>query len=81
MGEDGAWYFQAAIRRNQCLMPSSSPPARTPIGRAGKGSLNDVRPDDMLAFVIKEVVAKSGVDPADIDDVIAGCRFPHGEQG
>src|SRR5918996_3633341 len=54
---------------------------RTPIGRAGKGSLKDVRPDDMLAFVIKEVVAKSGVDPESIGDVICGCGFPHGEQG
>jgi acetyl-CoA C-acetyltransferase len=54
---------------------------RTPIGRAGKGSLTDVRPDDMLAFIIKEVVAKSGVDPASIEDVFAGCGFPHGEQG
>jgi len=54
---------------------------RTPIGRAGKGSLTDVRPDDMLAFVIKEVVASSGVDPESIGDVICGCGFPHGEQG
>jgi acetyl-CoA C-acetyltransferase len=54
---------------------------RTPIGRAKKGSLIDVRPDDMLAFIIKEVVASSGVDPVSIDDVIAGCGLPHGEQG
>jgi acetyl-CoA C-acetyltransferase len=54
---------------------------RTPIGRAGKGSLVDVRPDDMLAFIIKEVVEKSGVDPKTIEDVFAGCGFPHGEQG
>ncbi len=54
---------------------------RTPIGRAGKGSLIDVRPDDMLAFVIAKVVEKSGIDPASIDDVICGCGFPHGEQG
>ncbi|HYZ91653.1 MAG TPA: acetyl-CoA C-acyltransferase [Actinomycetota bacterium] len=45
---------------------------RSPIGRATKGSLADVRPEDLLASVMKEVVAKSGVDPADIDDVITG---------
>ncbi len=45
---------------------------RSPIGRATKGSLADVRPEDLLASVMKDVVAKSGVDPADIDDVITG---------
>lgn len=45
---------------------------RSPIGRATKGSLADVRPEDLLASVMKEVVASSGVDGADIDDVIAG---------
>jgi acetyl-CoA C-acetyltransferase len=55
--------------------------ARTPIGRANKGSLIDVRPDDMLAFIISRVVEKSGVDPKSIQDVIAGCGMPHGEQG
>jgi len=54
---------------------------RTPIGRARKGSLIDVRPDDMLGFIISKAVEKSGVDPATIDDVIAGCGMPHGEQG
>jgi acetyl-CoA C-acetyltransferase len=54
---------------------------RTPIGRAKKGSLTDVRPDDMLGFVIRNVVERSGVDPASIDDVIVGCGMPHGEQG
>ena len=45
---------------------------RSPIGRATKGSLADVRPEDLLASVMKEVVAKSGVDAGDIDDVITG---------
>lgn len=54
---------------------------RTPIGRARKGSLIDVRPDDMLAHVMKEVVGKSGIDAGDIEDVIVGCGFPHAEQG
>jgi acetyl-CoA C-acetyltransferase len=45
---------------------------RSPIGRATKGSLADVRPEDLLGKVMKEVVAKSGVDPSDIDDVVTG---------
>jgi acetyl-CoA C-acetyltransferase len=45
---------------------------RSPIGRATKGSLADVRPEDLLGHVMKEVVARSGVDPADIDDVVTG---------
>jgi acetyl-CoA C-acetyltransferase len=45
---------------------------RSPIGRATKGSLADVRPEDLLASVMKDVVDRSGVDPADIDDVITG---------
>ncbi len=54
---------------------------RTPIGRAKKGSLIDVRPDEMLAYVLKQVVDRSGVDPKEIEDVIVGCGMPHGEQG
>ena len=46
--------------------------ARSPIGRATKGSLADVRPEDLLASTMKAVVEKSGVDPAEIDDVICG---------
>jgi len=55
--------------------------ARTPIGRAKKGSLIDVRADDMLGFLIKHVVDSSGIDPTSIDDVIAGCGMPNDEQG
>jgi len=46
--------------------------ARTPIGRAGKGSLVGERPDDLLAHAIAAVVESTGIDPASIDDVIAG---------
>jgi acetyl-CoA C-acetyltransferase len=46
--------------------------ARSPIGRATKGSLADVRPEDLLATTMKAVVEKSGVDPSEIDDVICG---------
>ena len=45
---------------------------RSPIGRATKGSLADVRPEDLLASVMKSVVEKSGVDPNEIDDVVCG---------
>ncbi|WP_018924069.1 thiolase family protein [Salsuginibacillus kocurii] len=45
---------------------------RTPVGRR-KGLLSSKRPDEMLAATLKETVAKAGIDPAEIDDVIAGC--------
>src|SRR5215210_6930082 len=54
---------------------------RTPIGRAAKGSLADVRPDDLLAFAIKEAVARAGIDSADVVDVMVGCGFPQEKQG
>src|SRR5688500_17435191 len=55
---------------------------RTPIGRAGKGSLTDVRPDDLLAFAIREAVGRvEGLEPAEIVDVIVGCGFPQEKQG
>ena len=56
--------------------------ARTPIGRAKKGSLADVRPDDLLAFAIQEVLkAVPEVPPGDIVDVMVGCGFPEAKQG
>jgi acetyl-CoA C-acetyltransferase len=56
--------------------------ARTPIGRANKGSLKDFRPDDLAALIVKEAVAKvEGLDPADIDDLLLGCGLPGGESG
>ncbi|MDQ3066750.1 MAG: acetyl-CoA C-acyltransferase [Actinomycetota bacterium] len=55
---------------------------RTPIGRAGKGSLMDVRPDDLLAFAIKTAVEQAeGLDPNEIVDVMVGCGFPQEKQG
>ena len=55
---------------------------RTPIGRAGKGSLMDVRPDDLLAFAIREAVEQAeGLDPNEIVDVMVGCGFPQEKQG
>ncbi len=55
---------------------------RSPIGRASKGSLVEVRPDDLAAHVVKEVLAQvPQLDPAEIDDLICGCGLPGGEQG
>jgi acetyl-CoA C-acetyltransferase len=55
--------------------------ARTPIGRAVKGSLVDARPDDMSGFIITEVLAKVGLAGALVEDVIWGCAQPAGEAG
>jgi acetyl-CoA acyltransferase len=55
---------------------------RTPVGKAKRGSLTTVRPDDMAATVIKELLARTPeLDPAEIEDVVIGCAFPEGEQG
>ena len=51
---------------------------RTPVGRYG-GALKEVRPDDLAALVIAEVVRRSGVEPAEIEDVIFGCANQAGE--
>jgi acetyl-CoA C-acetyltransferase len=55
--------------------------ARTPIGRAAKGSLVDARPDDMSSFIIKQLLGKAGIDGALVEDVIWGCAQPAGEAG
>ncbi|GAA2059846.1 acetyl-CoA C-acetyltransferase [Streptomyces albiaxialis] len=56
--------------------------ARSPIGRAFKGSLKDVRPDDLTAGIIKAALDKvPALDPTDIDDLMLGCGLPGGEQG
>ncbi len=55
---------------------------RSPIGRAGKGSLIDVRPDDLAAQMVRAALDKvPALDPADIDDLMLGCGLPGGEQG
>ena len=55
---------------------------RTPVGKAPRGMFRNVRPDDMLAHVLKGVIAQvPGLDPNDIADVIVGCAMPEGEQG
>ncbi len=55
---------------------------RTPVGRAKRGGLASVRPDEMAAIVVKELLFRTpGLDPKEIEDVILGCAFPEGEQG
>ncbi|HWC82574.1 MAG TPA: acetyl-CoA C-acetyltransferase [Pseudonocardiaceae bacterium] len=56
--------------------------ARSPIGRAGKGSLASLRPDDLAATIVKAALDKvPALDPAYIDDLMLGCGLPGGEQG
>ncbi|PNG97917.1 Acetyl-CoA acetyltransferase [Streptomyces malaysiensis] len=56
--------------------------ARSPIGRAFKGSLKDLRPDDLTAEIIQAALAKvPELDPREIDDLMLGCGLPGGEQG
>ena len=55
--------------------------SRSPFTIANKGELINVRPEDMLSEVIKNLVIKSKIIPEDIEDIIAGCAFPEGDQG
>jgi acetyl-CoA C-acetyltransferase len=56
--------------------------ARSPIGRAGKGSLREMRPDDLAASMVRAALDKvPALDAADIDDLMLGCGLPGGEQG
>jgi acetyl-CoA acyltransferase len=55
--------------------------ARSPFTPAHKGSLARTRPDELAAEVVRALVARSGVKPEDIEDLILGCAFPEGEQG
>ncbi|MCW8307678.1 thiolase family protein [Acidiphilium sp. PA] len=54
---------------------------RSPFTPARKGGLTRVRPDEMAADVVRALVARSKVNPADIEDIIVGCAFPEAEQG
>ena len=55
---------------------------RTPVGRGKRGGLATVRPDELAAAVVRELLVRTpGLKPADVDDVILGCAFPEGEQG
>jgi acetyl-CoA C-acetyltransferase len=56
--------------------------ARSPIGRAGKGSMTTIRPDDLTVQIVRAALDQvPELDPADIDDLMLGCGLPGGEQG
>ncbi len=55
---------------------------RTPVGKSGRGVFRNTRPDEMLAHVLRNVIAQApGIDVSRIDDAIIGCAMPEGEQG
>ncbi|MBI3223186.1 MAG: acetyl-CoA C-acyltransferase [Nitrosomonadales bacterium] len=55
---------------------------RTPVGKAPRGMFRNTRPDDLLAHVLKSVLAQApSLDPASVGDVIVGCAMPEAEQG
>jgi acetyl-CoA acyltransferase len=54
---------------------------RTPSGKANKGHLKDVRPDDLAAAALKGLLERTAIDPMLVEDVVMGCAFPEGEQG
>ncbi|MCS6887420.1 thiolase family protein [Chloroflexus sp.] len=54
---------------------------RTAVGKAGRGALRTVRPDDLAAIVIKAAIERAGIEPGLVEDVIMGCAMPEGEQG
>ena len=54
--------------------------SRSPFAMANKGKLIDVKPVNLLAEVIKNLVSQSKIDPKDIEDVVIGCAFQVGEQ-
>ncbi len=56
--------------------------ARTPIGRAKKGSLKDTRPEEFAAPVLQALLKRTpGLEPSMVDDIMLGCAMPEGEQG
>src|SRR5437660_83488 len=56
--------------------------ARSPIGRAFKGSLKELRPDDLTAAIVRAALDKvPQLDPADVEDLMLGCGLPGGESG
>ncbi len=54
---------------------------RSPFTLAGKGALARIRPDDLAAATVRALMARTGIPPEDIEDLIVGCAFPEGEQG
>jgi len=54
---------------------------RTAVGKAPRGSLHAVRPDDMAAAVVRAAVDRAGIEPEEVEDVVLGCAMPEAEQG
>lgn len=54
---------------------------RTPVGRGLKGTLANTRSDEIAALAVKEAIARAGIDPALVEDLVLGTAFPEGEQG
>ncbi len=54
---------------------------RTPFHFGNKGDMKKLRADDMATYAVKALMERTGVNPADIEDLILGCAFPEGEQG
>ncbi|MFZ9887709.1 MAG: thiolase family protein [Myxococcota bacterium] len=54
---------------------------RSAIGKGGKGTLKDTRPDTLAGHVMRAAVERAGIAPADVEDVILGCAMPEAEQG
>ena len=55
--------------------------ARTPIGKAYRGAFNNTQPQELVGHVIKEAVARAGVEGGEVDDVVFGCALQQGAQG
>lgn len=54
---------------------------RSAVGKAKRGGFRNFRSDDLAVIIIKDLVAKTGIDPQLVDDIIVGCANPEGEQG
>lgn len=55
---------------------------RTPVGKADRGALRNVRPEELGALAVREAIRRvKGLEPEDVDDVLIGCAFPEGPQG
>ena len=55
--------------------------ARTPIGKAGRGAFNNTHGATLGGHVIQHAVARAGIDPAEVEDVVLGCGMPEGATG
>jgi acetyl-CoA acyltransferase len=82
MTDGPAGRFQLDLREVRMRRAVIVDAVRTPFGKGREGgALSGVHPVDLLAHVIEALVGRTGVDPAGVDDVIAGCGIPVGEQG